>query len=133
RGHLACELGVMGLFVTVWERPGSATPGQKIAEPPTQHFSLHDGVGVVGDGTLTIPESYDRFDTILLPNQTAPANTVSSMVRVFDDSTTPPTWVFDWLPKTMLPVTTKRDFDVSVSGRGIKSIFDYGVVEAFDW
>lgn len=123
----------MGLFVTVWERPGSATPGQKIAEPPTQTFSLQDGVGVPGRGNMTVPESYDRFDDILLPQAGILGSTVWSMVRVFDDTTNPPTWVFDWLPKTMLPVTSKTDFDVTVAGSGIKSIFDFGCVEAWDW
>lgn len=123
----------MGLFLTIWERPGSATPGQKIADAPTQVFSIHDGVGVTGNGNMTIPDSYPHFDDILNPDMVTPANTVSSMVRVFDDSYDPPRWVFDWLPKSMLPVTSKSDFDVSVNGLGIKSIFDYGIVEAFDW
>jgi hypothetical protein len=123
----------MGLFATIWSRPGSATPGRVIDEPPTNTFSFHDGVGLAGDGTLTIPESFPFFDDILLIDPATPANSASSTVRVFDDATSPPTWVFDWLPKSMLPVTAKQDFDVNVAGRGIKSILEYARTEAWDW
>lgn len=123
----------MGLFSTVWARPGHATFGQVIAEPPSYQFSFHDGVGLAGDGTLVIPESYPLFDGILLIDSVTPANCVSSLVRVYDDITTPPTLVFEWLPNKILPTTGKSDFDVNVSGRGIKSILSYARVEAWDW
>lgn len=123
----------MGLYATVWTRPGHATFGQVIAQPPTYLFSFHDGVGLEGDGALNMPSSYSRFDDIVYVDPVTPANTVSSLVRVYDDTTDPPTLVFEWLPRQILPNTTRRDFDVSVSGRGIKSILGYARTEAWDW
>lgn len=119
----------MSLYATVWSRPGHATFGQTIAEPPSYTFSFHDGVGLMGDGALTVPESYTRFDDILKIDTATPANCVSSLVRIYDDATL----VGEWLPGQLIPTTGKSDFDVKVSGRGIKSILTYARVEAWDW
>lgn len=80
----------MGLYTEVWTRPGHANFG-RLLEPPTFDFTLHDGVNLEGDGSLSIPESYGFFDDILTVDPTNPANYVSSLARVFDDSVSPPT------------------------------------------
>lgn len=123
----------MGLFCTVYTRPGHPTFGQTIADPPTQAFTFHDGVGLPGDGTMTIPDTYDRFDDIVAVDTVTPSNSVSSLVRVWDDTTGTPTLVMEWLPRSIVPVSAKNDHDVSVAGRGIKSILNYARVEAWDW
>jgi hypothetical protein len=119
------------IWAEIWTRPGDATFGRVIDEAPTPSMTWHDGVNLVGDGSMAIAESFDRFDEILKVDQATPANSVKSVVRLFSEGSTTP--FFEWLPKSILPTTDKADLNVDVAGKGIKSILSDARIEAFDW
>jgi hypothetical protein len=102
----------------------------RIDGPPARVASIHDAVNQVGDGGMSLPNTYDRFDDILLLNRATPANSVSSLVRCRNDDGT---IGFEWLPDSMVPASSKQDPEVEVGGRGIKSIASYPVTEPYDW
>lgn len=122
----------MSYYTEVWARPGAATFGRVIDEAPNEYQSFHDGFNILGDGSMQIPNTFDRFDEILAIDPNTPANTYQGLFRVFDDSD-PTTPIFEWLPDSILPTTTKGDPNVSVNGRGIKSILGRALIEPFDW
>lgn len=122
----------MSIYTEIWTRPGDASFGRVIDDPPWVSHSFHDGINLLGDGNGRIPKSFDRFDEILKVDHATPANCVSSLVRVFDDSD-PTTPLFEWLPYSILPGQSKQDPNVDIAGRGIKSILRHARVEAFDW
>ena len=120
------------LWAEFWTRPGHANFGRVIDEAPAPTFSFHDGLNLVGDGSMPIAESFDRFDEILKLDPATPSNAVSSLCRIFseEDETTP---IFEWLPNLLLPTTDKKDQNVDITGLGIKSILSHARTEAFDW
>jgi hypothetical protein len=120
------------IWAEIWKRPGHATFGRSIDEAPVATMTWHDGMNLVGDGALAIAESFGRFDEILKIDQTTPANSVKSLVRLFseDDATTP---FFEWLPSSILPTTDKLDPNVDVAGKGIKSVLSHARIEPLDW
>lgn len=120
------------LTAEIWTRPGDANFGRLIDGPPHVQQTLHKAMSQVGSGSMKLPNTFDRFDEILKTDEATPANSVSSLVRVFDtsDLTSP---VGEWLPDALLPTENKSDLNVDVSGQGIKSIMDYARVEAYDW
>lgn len=122
----------MNLYAEIWARPGAPIFGRVIDDPPRSFSSFHDGINLVGDGRMQLPSTFDRFDEILLIDHVTPANCVSSLVRVFDDSD-PTTPIFEWLPQSILPTTDKFDPNVDIAGEGIKSLLRHARVEAWDW
>ncbi len=119
------------IWAEIWTRPGHPTFGRLIDEAPAPTKSWHDGVNLVGDGSMAIANTFDRFDEILKVDQDDPAVSVSSLVRLFAEGSATP--FFEWLPKSILPTTGKLDPNVEVAGKGIKSILSHARIEAFDW
>jgi len=122
----------MSVYAEIWSRPGAPTFGRVIDDPPTPYHTFHDGINAVGDGSMQIPNTFDRFDEILLIDHTTPANCVSSLVRLFDDSD-PTTPIGEWLPSSIIPTGSKTDPNYDIAGEGIKSILRHARTEAFDW
>lgn len=122
----------MTIWAEVWSRPGAPTFGRLIDFVPSPSMGLHDGLNLVGNGNMSIAESFDRLDDILLIDPTTPANSAASLIRYFSelDPTTP---FFEWLPSSILPAGSKTDFAVDATGLGIKSVLSHARLEAWDW
>lgn len=122
----------MGLITEVWTRPGDANFGRVIDGVPISEQTAHKAMTELGGGSFKVPNTFGRFDEILKIDEATPANSVSSLVRIYDpsDLTAP---VFEWLPTALVPTESKTDLDIDVTGAGIKSIMDYARVEAYDW
>jgi len=120
------------LWTEIWSRPGDASFGRVIDDPRESEGSFHDGLNQIGDGTLRIPNRFTGFDSILKSDPDTPANSVSSLVRVFSEKD-PDTPIFEWLPGNLYPATSKEDPTVEVAGKGIKSILSYARLEPYDW
>lgn len=121
----------MGHWVELWTRPGDANFGRIIDSPPFREASWHDGMNLVGDGTMQMPSSYDRFDEILFIDRTTLANSTATMARVFSGPNAEV--VGEWLVSGMEPTSSKTDPYVDVFGLGIKSILSYARTESYDW
>ncbi len=118
----------MGSYFEIWTRPGDPNFGRVIDDPPFREATIHDAVNLKGDGTMQIPNSFDRFDDILKIDG---ASSTASLVRVrsdVDDSVT-----FEWMPRALVPTSSKNDPYEDLSGRGIKHILEFAKTEAFDW
>ncbi len=120
------------LWAEYWTRPGHASFGRATDHAPSPVFSFQDGLNLIGSGSMQVAESFDRFDEILKLDPANPANSVSSLCRIFSEAD-PLNPVFEWLPNLILPTTSKTDPNVDISGLGIKSILSHARTEAFDW
>jgi hypothetical protein len=80
----------------------------------------------MGDGSMTLPDTFDRFDDIL-----DILNEVGSLVRIREDDTG--SVVAEWIPSSISPVAAKGDPFVQVSGHSINEIMEYAIAEAWDW
>lgn len=122
----------MSIYTEVWTRPGDSNFGRVIDGLPTTSFGLHDGMNIVGDGIATVPDTFDRFDEILKLDLNTPADSVSSLIRLFSDAD-PTTPIFEWIPSLILPTSEKLDRTVEITGKAIDSILGYARTDAFDW
>lgn len=120
------------IWAEVWTRPGNPTFGRIVADPGFLSHGLSDGLYGVGSGNASLPDSFTRFDDILSVDPLDPANSKSSLIRCFsdDDPTTP---IYEWIPHQLIPVSSKDDPTVELSGRSIKSILEYARTEPWDW
>lgn len=118
----------MGSYFEIWKRPGHPNFGRVIDDPPFREATIHDGVNLKGDGSMQIPNSFDRFDDILKING---ASSASSLVRLRSDIDG--SVVYEWIPRALTPTSAKNDPYEDLSGRGIKQILEYPKTEAFDW
>lgn len=119
----------MGVFLEIWTRPGDATFGRLIDGLPVSSMSIHATMNGEGDGSARVPNSFDRFDEILLIDG---ASSERSLARLFSESD-PTTPIFEWLPSAILPTSAKADFEADISGRGFASILRDAVTMEFDW
>lgn len=116
-------------FLELWTRPGDSSFGRSLDELNPATHTVSDDANDVGSGSLQVPDTFDQLDKFLKIDG---ASSVSSMVRVFSESD-PTTPVFEWLPNSILPTTSKTDRLVDISGAGIKSILSYAKTKAYDW
>lgn len=119
------------LWCEIWRRPGHATFGKVIADIPVVTASGTVTVNGVGEGRVTIPKSYDRLDEILKPDPTTPANAVSSLVRVFSESSTTP--IYEFIPAVFMGEQDKADPDIEIVGPAVDVIWGYARLEPWDW
>lgn len=122
----------MSIWAEVWSRPGASSYGRVIDELPATSFGLHKGFNLVGDGNATVPDTFSRFDEILLLDPNTPANSVSSTIKYFSDES-PSTPIFEWIPNLVLPSESKDDRTVEITGKDISSILGYARTEPYDW
>lgn len=122
----------MSIWAELWTRPGDPAFGRVLDDLPFTSFGLHDGVNLLGDGNGTLPDSFEGFDDILFLDHLVPANSVRSLVRLFDDSD-PATPFFEWLPSMLRPTEAKASRTVEITGRSIKSVLAEARLEAYDW
>jgi len=118
----------VGYWLEVWKRPGHPTFGRLIDDPPFETATFHIGVGLVGDGSMSIPDNYDRLHDLL---RISGGTSQSSLVRIREDETG--TIVGEWLPRDINPPADKSTNKVDVTGNGIAEILTYGVTQPFDW
>lgn len=115
-----------GYWLEVWRRPGAADFGKVIDSPPFRESSFHIGIGITGDGTMTLPDTYPYIDDLL-----DIVNEVGSTVRLRAGATG--AIVGEWIPDKIVPVADKDDPFVRVGGRGMNDVVGYAVTEAQDW
>lgn len=111
------------LWWEVWPRPGSATFEPIVLDVPFESSSYHDGLGQVGDGTLSIPED---FDTSLLADPSVPSG---SLLRLMSEGG----MVGEWLFTQTTPPTDPTDVTVDFQGVGPNSMLAYARLEPYDW
>lgn len=119
----------MSLKAELWTRPGDASFGKLVADIPVIASSFTRRANGVGDGTITIPDTYPRIDEILDAPDGASYGGVASLVRIYDGTTL----VGEFLPTALIPTQAKGDHSVTIELSGIESILSYGRLEAFDW
>lgn len=111
------------LWVEVWSRPGSS-PFQKIvADVPFNASSYHEGLGQVGDGTLSVPSD---FPTELLADPSIPSG---SLLRLMSSSGR----LGEWLLTQTTPTADADDPTVEAQGVGMNSLLAYARLEPYDW
>lgn len=120
----------MAHYFEVWTRPGDPDFGRVIDDPTFREASIRDAPNQLGGGNFQMPSSFTRFDDILKIDGAA---SVSSLVRVWDDTTTPDSIVYEWLVDSVQPTSSKNDPYVDVSGSGIKAILTYPKTQPYDW
>lgn len=120
------------LWAEIWSRPGDSSYGRLIDDPQAVEGTLHDTLNGIGDGTLKIPASFDRFDEILNIDLGTPANSATSTVKIFSDDS-PTTPLFEWFPNKLYPTTTKDDPKVRVDGVGRNALLAHARLEPYDW
>lgn len=118
----------MGHYFEIWTRPGDPNFGTVVDDPPFREATIHDAVNLKGDGSMQIPNSFDRFDEVLKVDG---ANSASSLVRVRSDIDG--SVVFEWIPRALVPTSSKSDPYEELTGKGIKQILEYARIEAYDW
>jgi hypothetical protein len=124
----------MAHWLEIWTRPGDPNFGRLIDDPPFARASIHAGVNILGDGTMDLPNTFDRFDEILYIDRNTPANSISSLVRLFSDTAADPSIpVHEWIPSALVPTADKDDPDVNASGKDINIILTYPRTEPYDW
>lgn len=107
----------------VWSRPGSS-PFQKIvADVPFNASSYHEGLGQVGDGTLSVPSD---FPTELLADPSIPSG---SLLRLMSSSGR----LGEWLLTQTTPTADADDPTVEAQGVGMNSLLAYARLEPYDW
>lgn len=116
----------VGYWLEVWKRPGAVDFGKVLDSPPFREASYHIGIGLVGDGTMQLPDTFEDFDLIL-----DVVNEVGSLIRLREDATG--TIVGEWIPSQISPVADKNNPIVDVGGRGMNEIMEYAVTEPVDW
>jgi hypothetical protein len=115
-----------GYWLEIWRRPGAFDFGKVFDTPLIRDGSYHVGIGLVGAGTMNLPDTFRDFDDIL-----DVVNEVGSLVRIREDVTG--SIVGEWIPNAITPVADKDDPFVAVSGNGMNEVLGYAVVEAYDW
>lgn len=119
----------MTLRVEVWQRPGGASFGKKIADLPVLSGSFSRRRNGVADGSIVVPNNYPRLTEIYDPPDGASYGGVSSLLRVFDGSTL----VAELLPSGIIPSDQKGNHTAQIDCIGIEGILSYGRLEPFDW
>lgn len=119
----------MTLRVEVWARPGDAAFARKVADLPVLSHSFTRRRNGVGEGTITLPDSYPRLSDIYDAPDGASYGGVHSLIRVYDEATL----VAELLPTAIVPQQAKGDHVVTIDEIGIESILAYGRLETFDW
>lgn len=125
-GSDAATFNPVSYWLEVWRRPGAANFGKVLDTPPTVVASYHVGIGLTGDGQMTLPDTFEYFDDIL-----DVANEVGSLVRIREDDTG--SIVGEWVPNAITPVADKDSPFVDVSGSSMNEVPGYAVAEAYDW
>lgn len=120
----------------VWDRPGTAGFGRKIASLGTIVDSARlQPVNGIGEGKASLPDSFERVDEILTVDPVTPANSVRSLIRAYldgDRSGIDPVYR-EWLPDAAIPPSEAESGRYEITGLGIESIVRDAVVEPWDW
>lgn len=120
----------------VWDRPGTAGFGRRIAKLETITDSARlQPVNGIGEGKASVPDSFTRIDEIVRVDPSTPANYVRSMIRAYLDGQVSGTDApyAEWLPDQVIPPSESETGRFEVSGLGREAMIRDAVVEPWDW
>jgi hypothetical protein len=107
----------------VWTRPGDANFRKLIADVPFVNASYHEGLGQIGDGSLSLPAD---FDTTVLADPSIPSG---SLLRLMH----PSGMIGEWLLTGLTPTVDADDPTTEAQGVGVNSLLAYARLEPYDW
>lgn len=120
----------------VWDRPGTAGFASRIETLDSiVDSSRLQPVNGIGEGKVSVPDTFTEVDKVLTVDPVTPANSVRSLIRVYLDGdvsgvSTP---YREWLPDAAIPPSEAESGRYEITGLGIESIVRDAVVEPWDW
>lgn len=120
----------------VWDKPGTAGFTSRIETlDSVVDSSRFQPVNGIGEGKITLPDTFSEADAVLIVDPLVTSNSVRSLIRVYldgDKSGVDPTYR-EWLPDALIPPQDSESGRFELTGLGIESIVRDAVTEPWDW